>query len=463
MYSSLPRGGLVASRSEVKAILVRATPRYWVKATMSSEAMCAKDRGLSARPGYRRMSMTCLPSTEKTRTSRTSSPPVTWARVITRMFAPTERQSSKFGFSGLSGGRAAKRLSGTNWKRPSNLRSLRRTWVMVRQASRLASSPARGMQSGTANRCPPLVMMIWLFAAGACADPDRADPTARSAAVRARAILGCGLEEGLDGDSVRAIGLGKQAKRRRRKDGAQRGVVEQLYPAALRDADRIVRQTPVGQDRQGDGDGLGEAALDLSRPDHPDLLLHGGEVPVAGGVAPVRRTGTGRADDAHASGRDAGAGATGGRLGGRSLRSGRAGVARWGRLLGLGLRPLRVGKRQSLARLLLRGLDHLWRRRGRRRLRRGLCRHGRGRGGCGLGRRRPPSAAWKRDDKPRNDLDRRAPRTQPGSRERAGQEQQMRQARHHEAGREAAVHRLPLFEDAIDRLVHRGVLSAGRS
>ena len=48
MYSSFDRLSLVESRSEVNAILVRATPRFWVSATMSSDAWWAMMRGLSA-------------------------------------------------------------------------------------------------------------------------------------------------------------------------------------------------------------------------------------------------------------------------------------------------------------------------------------------------------------------------------------------------------------------------------
>ena len=50
MYSSLARFSFVASRSEVKAIRVRATPRFWVRAVTSSDAWWANMRGLSARP-----------------------------------------------------------------------------------------------------------------------------------------------------------------------------------------------------------------------------------------------------------------------------------------------------------------------------------------------------------------------------------------------------------------------------
>ena len=45
-------------------------------------------------------------------TSTASSPPVTCARVITRMLAPTERQSSKFGLSGFSGGQGREEALG---------------------------------------------------------------------------------------------------------------------------------------------------------------------------------------------------------------------------------------------------------------------------------------------------------------------------------------------------------------
>ena len=69
-------------------------------------------------------------------------------------------QSSNCGASGLRGGIALSRLSGTNWKRPSKRRSLRSTWVSVRQAAWLASSGRRGTHSGTAKRgvTPPMTI-----------------------------------------------------------------------------------------------------------------------------------------------------------------------------------------------------------------------------------------------------------------------------------------------------------------
>src|SRR5260221_9412873 len=311
--------------------------------------------------------MTCLPSTEKTRASTASSPAVTCARMTTRMFAPTERQSSKFGLSGLSGGRPARRLSGKNWKRPSDFRLVGGPGGSGRQAARLAPSPARGMPSGTANRWPPVVMMILLVWGGAWAKRRGAPHPAARITPTASLTLRCGLEEGLDGDFVGAIGLGKRAKGLRRVDGPQGGVVEKLYPAALHGADRTVLQSAVGEDGEGDRDWLTEAALHLPGPDQPDLLLHGGEVPVTGRVAPVRRPRTGRADDAHASRRHACARAPDGRLGRRALHRRRTGIARGRRgLLRPGLRPLGVGRRQSLPWLFLRRLDDLrpgsWRR-----------------------------------------------------------------------------------------------------
>ena len=45
----------------------------------------------------------------------------------------------------------------------------------------------------------------------------------------------------------------------------------------------------------------------------------------------------------------------------------------------------------------------------------------------------------------------------------AADEQEVGQAGHQDAGGEAAVHRLALLEDAIDRLVHRPAFSGGRS
>ena len=69
-------------------------------------------------------------------------------------------QSSKFGASGLRGGIALSRLSGTNWKSPSKRRSFRSTWVSVRHAAWLASSGPRGTHSGTAKRgvTPPMTI-----------------------------------------------------------------------------------------------------------------------------------------------------------------------------------------------------------------------------------------------------------------------------------------------------------------
>src|SRR5258707_10622941 len=292
---------------------------------------------------------------------------------------------------------------------------------MVRQASRLASSPARGMQSGTANRWPPLVMMIWLFAGGACAKPSRAPPAARITPT-ASLTLRRGLEEGLDRDSVGAIGLGKRTEGCRRIDGPHRRVVEQLYPAALHGADRTVLQSAVGEDGEGDRDRLTEAALHLPGPDQPDLLLPGGEVPVTGRVAPVGRPRTGRADNAHTSRQHVGARAAGGRLGSRALRRWWPGIACRGRgLLRPGVRPLGVGWRQSLPWLVPWRLDDLRRGSGRRWLgsRRRLRRHGRGRRRRGLRRRRTASTPWQRDDEPRYHLDRRPPRPEPGRREHA--------------------------------------------
>src|SRR5438552_14941885 len=268
------------------------------------------------------------------------------------MLAPTDRQSSKLGLSGLRGGRAANRLSGTNWKRPSNLRSPRRTWVRVRQASRLASSPARGMQSGTAKRWPPSPTMICVFGGGCCAAPGRTLPAAMAARRARRARLGSRLEEGLDRDSVRAIGLGEGTEGRGGEDGALGGIVQQLYAARLRHADRSVLERAVGGDGEGDGDGLGEPALDLARPDEPDLALDSAEVPVAEGVRPVGHAGTGGTDQAHSRSRAAGARPPRGAGRSRALRRRRAGVPRrWERLLRLGLHLLGVRRRQALPRL----------------------------------------------------------------------------------------------------------------
>jgi hypothetical protein len=59
MYSSLARCSAVASRSEMKAIRVRATPRYWVRATMSSEAWWAQRARVVHAPAYFFASITC--------------------------------------------------------------------------------------------------------------------------------------------------------------------------------------------------------------------------------------------------------------------------------------------------------------------------------------------------------------------------------------------------------------------
>ena len=74
---------------------------------------------------------------------------------------PMPRQSSKTGASKLRVEMAEKRLSGTNWKRPSNCRSLRRTSVMALQALRVASSGFLGTHSGTAKRgvSPPITIV----------------------------------------------------------------------------------------------------------------------------------------------------------------------------------------------------------------------------------------------------------------------------------------------------------------
>src|SRR5262249_2225155 len=74
------------------------------------------------------------------------------ARVTTRILAPMLFQSSKFTASGFRAEIAARLLSGTKSKRPSNWRSLRSTSVIVRQAATVASSARRGPRGGAGKR-----------------------------------------------------------------------------------------------------------------------------------------------------------------------------------------------------------------------------------------------------------------------------------------------------------------------
>ncbi len=107
-------------------------------------------------------------------------------------------QSSKFGASGFMGGIAEKRLSGTNWKSPSNFRSARSTCVTTRQASRVASSPFLGMQSGMAKRWASPPMMISAGpppgADGCCATPTRVNAIAAAVAATRRRRYDVGLK-----------------------------------------------------------------------------------------------------------------------------------------------------------------------------------------------------------------------------------------------------------------------------
>ena len=73
---------------------------------------------------------------------------MTWARVITRIVAATDCQSATLGASGFSAGSASMSDGSTKRNSPSKRRSRRRTSVTVRQATRLASSPARGTHGG---------------------------------------------------------------------------------------------------------------------------------------------------------------------------------------------------------------------------------------------------------------------------------------------------------------------------
>ena len=149
-------------------------------------------------------SMVCPLSTKKTFASTVSSPPVDLgARDHEDLGADRAASPRSSARRGSAAGCAEKRLSGTNWKRPSNFRSLRRTCVIVRQASRLASSPARGMQSGTAKRWPPPSMTISACSAGgACAQRPARDPrqAASDRGRRAGEALRRRLEERLDRD-----------------------------------------------------------------------------------------------------------------------------------------------------------------------------------------------------------------------------------------------------------------------
>src|SRR5688572_6346401 len=224
-----------------------------------------------------------------TRRSTVISPPVTWARVTTRMVAATERQSARFGDSGSIAGRASMSDGSTKRKRRSKRRSRRRTSVMTRHASRLAWSPARGTQAGTASRSVLMSLMMMVGSPGAwprtTADVAAITATAAAAAIALRA----GTEDGADRESVRSIAPGKRREGGGGINGALGRAVEEGEPAALHDAH--VGDGAGLRDGEADRDRLVEAGLDLPRPDHPDLPLHAREVPVAPGVAAAGNAG----------------------------------------------------------------------------------------------------------------------------------------------------------------------------
>src|SRR6266545_3816418 len=260
-------------------------------------------------------------STKNTRTSTVRSPPDSSARVTTRYFAPMPCQSVKFGASGFWAGRAASRFSGTNWKSPSNSRSLRSTVCMVPQASVVAGSGFLGTQGGIANRGASPPMMI-LEISACWAAPG--SPEQRRAAERARPALRSRPEDGLDRLSGRVIAPGEGGEGRGGIDGPLGSQVQQRRPARLRDVH--LGEAAVREDGEGDGHRLGEAGLDLLVPDHPDLLLHAGQVPVAPGVGSLRNARTRGAEGEAGSGRGrarrlrfrSGGGSPGG-LGGRRI------------------------------------------------------------------------------------------------------------------------------------------------
>src|SRR6266446_8094909 len=237
-------------------------------------------------------------STKNTRTSTVSSPPDSSARVITRYFAPMPCQSVKVGASGFWEGRAASRFSGTNWNRPSNSRSLRSTTCTVPQASVAAGSGFLGTQGGIANRGASPPMMI-LDTSGCWAAPDCSKQ--RRAVARARPALGSRPEDGLDRLSGRVIAPGEGGEGRGGVDGPLGRQVQQRRSARLGDVH--LGDAAVREDGEGDGHRLGEAGLDLLIPDHPDLLLYAGQVPVAPGVGSVRNARTRGAEGEAGSGR----------------------------------------------------------------------------------------------------------------------------------------------------------------
>src|SRR5688500_7717133 len=195
-----------------------------------------------------------------TRRSTAISPPVTCARVTTRMVAATERQSAMFGESGSIAGSASMSEGSTNRKSRSKRRSRRRTSVIVRHASRLAWSAARGTHPGTASRSALTSLMMMVGSPGGAWPLATADPAAITATAAAAAIaLRAGAEDGADRESVRSIAPGQGREGGGGIDGALRGAVEERESAALHD-------THVGdgaglRDGQADRDGLREAEI----------------------------------------------------------------------------------------------------------------------------------------------------------------------------------------------------------
>ena len=84
------------------------------------------------------------------------------AFIVTSMVAPMPCQSTKFGASGLSGGMAAIRLSGTSWTMLSNLQVVAQD--LGERAARLACSPRRPCAGRTRGRpkrsAGPVMSMI---------------------------------------------------------------------------------------------------------------------------------------------------------------------------------------------------------------------------------------------------------------------------------------------------------------
>src|SRR5688572_16101630 len=374
--------------------------------------------------------MVCPLPTCRTFRSTASSPPVTCARVTTRMVAATDCQSAKLGDSGSNAGSASMRDGSTNRNRPSKRRSRRRTSVTVRQATRLASSPARGRHAGTARRSACGSRMSICGTAGAWPWPRAAASPARvSVAARTAAVLRPRVEDGADRESVRSITPGERREGRGRVDRPLGGGVEDGHAAAFDHAHVLER--PRLRDGEAHGDGLGESRLDLPRPDQPDLPLHARKVPVTARVVAPGNAEPRRALDVEAG--DAG-------VGGATPRC-RRGRGRGSSLLRRRARLFAVERRQALAPLLLRRFQEL-RRRPRLRDGRGWRGGGRGCGrglGPGLGSARTAAAAWKRYREARDLAYPRAARAQPGDEQRHAEDRDVTEGRDGEGRPEAAI------------------------